>query len=392
MAPTLSTAVSRPYLPPNGGPLVAEVTVDPGRQTSPVTRQVALVVDVSGSMSGAKLEQVKRGTELVLGGLDDDDSLAVVAFADEPRVVLPATSFGDVGRDAVAERLAGLSAGGSTDIGAAIGCARDELAGLPTGDDVARRLLLLSDGKDSHRTAEAFEGIAREVDEAGVRIEAAGIGEEYDEATIRTLGTTARGRWRHIDEAGEIGAFFGDAVREMGTVVGSDAELRLGLADGVEAREAYRASPQVQEASVDDVDGERVVRLPDLHDRETQRVILTLAAPGGRGEATLANLRLRARGATAEGRVTVEYTDDEALLATENTDVLLDHDATRVRTQLARGDVDAAAERATRVREKHGAAAAETVAELDAEVTRVREGGRAERADTTVVDDDPRRG
>jgi Ca-activated chloride channel family protein len=392
MASELSTAVSRPYLPPTGGPLVAEVTVDPGRQTTPVTRQVALVVDVSGSMSGAKLEQVKRGTELVLGGLDDEDSLAVVAFADEPTVVLEATPFGEVGHDAVAERVAGLSAGGGTDIAAALERARDELAGLPDGEDVARRLLLLSDGKDSHRPASAFESVARAVDEAGARIEAAGIGEEYDEATIRTLGTTARGRWRHIDEADEIAAFFGDAVREMGTVVGSDAELRLGLADGVEVREAYRAAPQVQEATVDRAGGERVVRLPDLHDRERQRVILTLAAPGGTGEATLADLRLRARGATAEGRVAVEYTDDEALLATENTDVLLDHDETRVRTALGRGDVETAVERTTRVREKHGAAAAETVAELDAEVTRVREGGRAERADTTVVDDDPRRG
>ncbi len=114
----------------------------------------------------------------------------------------------------------------------------------------------------------------------GIRIKAAGIGSDYREETIRTLGTVARGEWTHLDAAGDIESFFGDAVEEAGTVDAPDARLELDVADGVEVSEVYRSLPQTQSVNPDWEDNTAVVPLPDLLDRETQRVVLGIHAHG----------------------------------------------------------------------------------------------------------------
>ncbi len=391
MEATLSTEVNRPYLPPVGGPLIADVTVDPGMQTSEVTREIVLVIDTSGSMSGEKMRRVKEGAEFVLGYLDEDDYISIVEFNSSASVVLEAARYGEIGRDRAAEHVERMTAGGGTDIYEGLQLATEQLSGLPTGEDVARRVLLLSDGKDNRRGPEDFDRQARDIDERGIRIRAAGVGSDYEEETIRTLGTVARGQWRHIEEASEIGSFFGEAVEQASTVVGTDAQLRMDIADGVEFTEVYRAMPQTQTADVEYVeDNVAVVRLPDLLDRQTQKVQFKIRAPQGEvGQRVLANMELQAGGRTASGELAVEYTTDDDKLSTENEAVSIEFDKTRIRTTLGEeGDEDAAEEQVTKLREKHGEDAADDVEEMQEEVTRVREGGRSEQQKTTIVRDE----
>jgi Ca-activated chloride channel family protein len=82
--------------------VIADVTVEPGAQTENVTRQVVLVIDTSGSMSGEKMERAKNGAEFVLGYLDDDDVLSIVEFDSSASVVLAADRYGDIGRETAA--------------------------------------------------------------------------------------------------------------------------------------------------------------------------------------------------------------------------------------------------------------------------------------------------
>jgi hypothetical protein len=87
--PDLTIDVSRPSLSETGGTLAADVTIEPGRRREATTRHVAVVLDTSGSMRGPKLQEAKRGAELVLGQLAEKDHLAVIAFDDDPEAVIP---------------------------------------------------------------------------------------------------------------------------------------------------------------------------------------------------------------------------------------------------------------------------------------------------------------
>ena len=110
----------------------------------------------------------------------------------------------------------------------------------PETDDAVRRVLLLSDGKDNSHEPDDFRELATDIDQSGIRILSAGIGTDYDDETIRTLGTTARGEWTHLESPGDIESFFGDAVEAANSVVAANAQLKLDVAPGVEIGEVYQ--------------------------------------------------------------------------------------------------------------------------------------------------------
>ncbi|MFC6864900.1 VWA domain-containing protein [Halomicroarcula sp. GCM10025817] len=386
MTVNVVTDVNRPYVPGDGAKLTAEIEVDPGRRAGRPTRQIALCIDSSGSMAGDDIQQARDGAEWVFGLLEADDYVSIVTFDTEVETVLDATRWGDISRDEALDRVANIAAGGGTDIYRGLVAARDALHHLPADDRTARRILFLSDGKDqSHGEAE-FETLARAIDEDGIRIKSAGIGSDYRKETIRTLGETARGEWTHLESAGDIESFFGDAVEAAGTLVAPDASLELDVADGVEVSEVYRAVPQTQAVDVEWAGNATEIPLPDLLERETQRVVLKVHAPPREvGQTvTLADVTLSARGETANGAIEVEYTDDPEQLAVHNEDVDIDHRQTVIKTELGKGNVAEAQTQVEKMTTIHGADT-QAVKSAERETQIVAEGGRAEESEATKI-------
>ncbi|MDS0276193.1 VWA domain-containing protein [Halomicroarcula sp. S1AR25-4] len=386
MTANVVTDVNRPYVPGSGAKLTAEIEVEPGQQDERPTRQIALCIDASGSMAGDEIARARSGAEWVFGLLEDDDYVSIVAFDSDVHVVLDATRWGDVAREDAMETVADIAAGGGTDMYRGLAAAADSLRQLPDDGNTARRVLLLSDGKDNTHDTPEFETLAREIDSEGIRIKSAGIGSDYREETIRTLGSVARGEWTHLEAAGDIEDFFGDAVEEAGTVVAPDARLELDVADGVEVSEVYRALPQTQEVTPEWEANTTVVKLPDLLDRETQRVVLKVHAPArdiGQ-EVTLADVTLTADGETATGAITVEYTDDAEKLGEHNEGVDVDHRQTVIKTELGKGNVAEAQTQIERMTQVHGADT-EAVEAAERQTEIVMEGGREEQSKATKI-------
>ena len=396
MAPEISTALNRPYIPPHGTNLTARIDVSPGEQQAAVERHIALCIDTSGSMSGEKIERAREGASWVFGLLDDEDYISITTFDSDAERVLGPARWGDFTRDEAMGCVEELTAGGQTDMYEGIQNAKNALEALTFHDETAarpvRRILVLSDGKDKEHEPDEFRDIAVDVDESGIRIEAAGIGAEYNEETIRTLGTTARGEWTHLEAAGDIEDFFGDVVEQAKDVVAPDATLEVTPAPGVELSEVYRALPQAQEVELDWEGETASIKLPDLTERESQEVVMQIQAPAseeGLGEAVLAEVTLTARGEEVGDTISVTYTEDNVHLAVNNEDVQLSHQQTVIKTELGKGNVEAAETQVEKMTQIHGKET-EVVAEAKRETEIVKEGGRAEqnRATKIVTDDD----
>jgi Ca-activated chloride channel family protein len=384
----VSTDVDRPFLPPVETGLTGQVTIDPGRQRGSNDRQIAIVIDTSGSMSGQKIDRAIDGAKYALGYLDDSDYLTLIDFNSSVSVVCNADRYGNMTRDSVANQIDNLTAGGGTDIYGALEKAQEQLEALPSGPDVAKRILLLTDGKDNRRGPEDFDRQAREIDERGIRIRAGGIGSDYNMETIQTLGTVARGEWAHIEQASEIQQFLGEGLEEAGTVIGTNAELQMDLANGVELTEVYRAEKQVQQSEVDyQGDNVAVIKLPDLKDQQQQEVSMKMKAPGREAgqEMRLAKVTATARGETATGEITVEYTDDSDKVGVRREPVSQGLDEKRTRVLAGKGDVEEAQTQVENMKKKYGEGAVEDVEDT---VTRVAEGGRADQEGATKVDND----
>ncbi len=414
MSPKLSSTVNRPAIPWSGATLTAEVDVEPGRQEGAMARHVALVIDTSGSMGGEKIAQAREGASWIFGLLDDEDYITIVSFDSEAEFVMRPTQWGETSREAAMTKVDELTAGGGTDMFDGLDTAGEALRSIGYHEDgeAVRRILLLSDGKDNSHDAAEFTEQAEELDSMGIRIQSAGIGEDYDEETIRTLGTTARGEWTHLEAPGDIEAFFGDAVEEASEVVAADAQLELDVAPGVEITDVYRALPQAQDVDLSWQDNTAIVKLPDLTEREHQRVVMKVHAPAMDGipedeepdsvlaerrqegpkedeHHKLADLTLTARGAQATGIISAEYTDDNEKLAQNNESVDLDHRQTVVNTELGKGNVETAETQIEKMTRIHGEDT-RAVKQAEKQTQLVKEGGRAERNRATkiVADDD----
>ncbi|WP_436907043.1 vWA domain-containing protein [Halosimplex marinum] len=390
----IATDVNRPYVPAGGATLTATVDVEPGTASGSHERHILLCLDTSGSMDGAKLDRAREGASWVFGLLELDDYVGIVAFDSDAEVVMRPQRWGDTSREAAMHRVEQLGAGGGTDMYDGLDSARtalDSLGYRPETDDAVRRILLLSDGKDNSHDPADFRDLAADIDESGIRILSAGIGTDYDEETIRTLGTTARGEWTHLESPGDIESFFGDAVEQAQSVVATEASLELDAAAGVEVSEVYRALPQAQEVDVNWSGNTATVPLPDLAERENQRVVLKVNAPAREdlGEHSLVDVTLTASGRRAGDRIAVEYTDDNAALAEHNESVSLDHRQTVVRTELGKGNVEAAETEVERMTRIHGEDTA-VVEEAKRQTRLVDEGGRTERENATRIVDDSR--
>jgi len=157
------------------------------------------------------------------------------------------------------------------------------------------------------------------------------------------------------------------------------------VADGVEVSEVYRALPQTQEVTPEWRSNTAIIKLPDLLDRETQRVVLKIHAPARPlGDHRLADVTLTAGGETATGSITVEYTDDEEKLQQHNEAIDIDHKQTVIQTELGKGNVAEAQTQIEQMTRIHGAET-EAVKSAERQTEIVMEGGREEQSRATKI-------
>ncbi|WP_075936316.1 vWA domain-containing protein [Halosegnis longus] len=378
MGHSIDTRLSRPNLPDKGGITYGEMVIDPDSGSGNAARQIALCVDVSGSMHGEKIDSVRQGIQWVLGLLDDADHLSLVTFNSSADELLSATKMTEDQKDRVRSMVDQMSTGGGTDIQDGIRKARQTLQQLPDDDQTARRILLLTDGQDTGN----FERLAEECADMGMSIMSAGIGTDYDEDVVRTLGEKSQGEWRHLEEANDIRDFFGDKVEEASTVVAANPELTLNVTTGTEVQEVYMGMPQVQPVDVDWQDNTAVIKIPDLAEGSAQKLVFKFQAPEREAgqEFLLANATLSTGSGEQNEQFAIDYTDDPDKLRVNNEDVEVAFEGTKLRNEMIEAETQVEQEQVeTRIEEM------EELHPDHEEVTRLEEDHQ-----TIVEGDDPR--
>jgi uncharacterized protein YegL len=127
----------------------------PDEQRAPVDIVVAL--DVSGSMTGNKLQQCKKTLELLMRVLLPRDRFGLVSFACEAILEIPAQNMTTQNKEAALQKIKALHTRGTTNISAAIGLASQEINMIENPNEV-RSIFLLTDGHANNGITEP-EGI-----------------------------------------------------------------------------------------------------------------------------------------------------------------------------------------------------------------------------------------
>src|SRR5438128_4558474 len=202
----------------------------PGRAEAPsMHRDLVAVLDVSGSMSGDKLDQAKAALVQLLGTLRSADRFRVVTFGSSVRRY--AAGWTDVSADnvrAAQEWVRRLDTDGGTNIAGAL----TEACAEPPAEGGLGGVVFLTDGMATVGETDP-ERIADQAERSrGVfRVFAFGIGYDVNTYLLDRLTERARGVTEYIRPGGDIEQAVATLASKVASPVLADLALR---ADGVE--------------------------------------------------------------------------------------------------------------------------------------------------------------
>ncbi|MEI8305909.1 MAG: VWA domain-containing protein [Chloroflexales bacterium] len=152
---------------------------------------IMLVVDVSGSMEGDKLESTKAGMESFLLRILPDDRVGLITFSNSATQVVAPAPLSD-NRIPLQKAIGDMRATGKTAVFDAIDMARQSLAGLPqTGEERIQAIVLLSDGGDNSSRL-SIDQIKTSFDETGVSIFPVAYGADADRTILDAIAEFSR--------------------------------------------------------------------------------------------------------------------------------------------------------------------------------------------------------
>lgn len=244
------------------------VTADEARGALP-PRPVAMavVLDVSGSMDGEKIEQARRSVLSLVDQMRDDDRVALVTYSDTARVVQPLTRVADA-RQRLHMIVPNIGIEGGTNIPAGLQAGASALEFAPSS--LVRRVVLVSDGQDTsgqplERTATAVRTRA----DTGVTLSALGVGVGYDERFMSRMADAGRGNYEFLRDGAQLRAFLARELEQASRTTVERAFAEVVLPQGWRLARAYGTEAEVRD---------RVVRLPvgALFAGDARRLVLDL--------------------------------------------------------------------------------------------------------------------
>jgi len=193
---------------------------------------LAVVLDKSGSMTGAKLEKAKQAARQLVERLAPDDVFSLVIYSDEARVLVPAQKVES--KDALMEKIEGIEAGGSTALYAGVKAGARQLEEYFSAKRI-NRVILLSDGLANVGPSSPRElrRLGRELAERGISVTTIGVGDDYNEDLMAGLAEASDANYYYVQDTEKLPEIFAKELGEMLTVAAREVRIEIICPDGV---------------------------------------------------------------------------------------------------------------------------------------------------------------
>src|SRR5947209_12480838 len=275
---TLAHQVGKDFMPVTGGSQVAYVLVEarPTQMMAQVRMPLnfALVLDHSGSMKGAKLKNVKEAVKMVIGRLEPTDYVSVVIFDDTSQVIIPSMPANDKpGMQAAIDQI--RDAGGTTmSLGMIQGLNELRRWSIP---HAVNRMILLTDGV-TYGDSDRCRQLARDAAAAGISIYPLGIGSDWDEDLLDTIGQLSGGMpAEYIRDPEDALSIFQQQLQSAVDVAVRNATLIVRLPAGVAPKKAVKVLPIISDLGQSVLsDRQVIISLGDMEKDKPQSVLLEL--------------------------------------------------------------------------------------------------------------------
>jgi Ca-activated chloride channel family protein len=248
---------------------------------------LSVVLDRSGSMSGDKIDYVKKAAKILVQHLGAKDRFSLVAYDDV--VTVEVAPDAPTHKDPINRAIDALTARNSTNLsgGWLQGC---QLVAEGKADGQVNRVLLLTDGLANQGITDPrrLASMARQKREEGVTTTAMGVGMDFNEDLLREMASEGGGAFYFIDNPDRAPSIFAEELQDLMSVVGQNLVITLALT-GEDVRMVRQLNTYPSEAAGREI----TFRLGDLFADEVKALLLELFIPALKtlGRVEVARLR-----------------------------------------------------------------------------------------------------
>jgi uncharacterized protein YegL len=236
---------------------------------------IIMILDVSGSMAGQKISQLRQTLLSATVLLGPADRLSLIKFESSATRLTPLTRMSPSGRSAARDAVARLAAAGGTHILTALAEAAAVAEGRRARNPVCG-VLLLTDGKDAS-AREAHRPLVARLRAAGATVSTFGYGSDHDAEILEAIADGGRGAFTYVQRPDAVRPAFARCLGSLCSVAAQAARLVLRpLAGATIVRVAGAAAPGPPEP----LPGGGVrVGLGELYRDESRDLLVELALP-----------------------------------------------------------------------------------------------------------------
>ncbi|MFO7561359.1 MAG: VWA domain-containing protein [Enhygromyxa sp.] len=210
--------------------------IDPAQLERPPLN-LAIAVDLSGSMKGEPIERVREGLLRMRSSLEPEDRITLVGFSDNAEVIVehaPGDSL------ELATAIAALEPNGQTNLYAGLRGAF-ELVDAHAQLGWQNRVLLVSDGLANAgiTSGDKIEGLAAAWSELGYGLTTIGLGHSFDVELMRTLAEVGSGSFYYIEDYAAVEEVFEEEVQAFVFPLAQDVLIDTTVFAGYDLRRVY---------------------------------------------------------------------------------------------------------------------------------------------------------
>ena len=204
---------------------------------------LALAVDISGSMGVEKMEAVQDALSVMLDQLDEGDRLSIVAFDDQAELRLDSMVMDADGREEARHTIHGLDSRGSTNIEAGLHLAFEQVAPHAGQGGIEDRVMLFTDAQPNvgNTGIGSFVGMTDYYAEAGIGTSIFGVGLDLGVDLVDAVSRIRGGNYFYLADVPTIRDIFKHEFDYMVTPVAYDLDVTIQTREGLQFERGYGA-------------------------------------------------------------------------------------------------------------------------------------------------------
>ena len=207
-------------------PVLFTLKTENTKEGSRVPLDLVCVLDVSGSMSGAKITLLKDTLKYLVDLLGENDRISIVKFNGSAERLTPLQRVTEANKPKILKAIESLYASGGTSITAGMTEAVSILNGRKYKNSVSS-VFLLSDGLDGRATMGVKQLLETHKPKDSFTINTFGYGSDHDPNLMNSIAQLMDGKFYFVEKLETVDECFVHAIGGLMSVVGQDTTITI---------------------------------------------------------------------------------------------------------------------------------------------------------------------